>query len=197
MRLTTTLAAAILAAPAMAASLPNMQPAHDVSGSYLITTEKGPRSITIEYGRSANILRVNLPGPRGAYILYDFTAKDAKMVMPQMQRYMDASRMAAGVAARTRVSSAESANITQTGTETIAGHTCQDYQIANPAKATITTICVTDDGVILSLLAPNGDKILAQSVSYSPVNPTDLQLPPGYTQFQRPAAGTPPGSGQQ
>jgi hypothetical protein len=47
-------------------------------------------------------------------------------------------------------------------------------------------MCVTDDGVILSLLSSNGDKIVAQTVSYGAVPDADVQLPPGYTKFAMP-----------
>jgi Domain of unknown function (DUF4412) len=188
-----TLAATLLAAPALADSMPNMIPAHDVSGTYLIINRPGPQSLTVEYSKSANVLRVNTP-QGGGYILYDFGTRDAKMVMPQMQRYMDETQMASQVAPMAPANGGASNNmsVTKGGTEAIAGHDCTDYTATDSIKGTTSTMCVTDDGIILSLLSSNGDKIVAQTISYAPVPDADVQLPPGYTKFtmpQMPAMG--------
>jgi len=188
--LTPALAATLLAAPALADSMPNMIPAHDVSGTYLIINKPGPQTLTVEYSKSANVLRVNTP-QGGGYILYDFGSKDAKMVMPQMQRYIDETQMASQYAPAAHTGgtdggagSSSNISIAKGGIETIAGHDCTDY-----------TMCVTDDGIILSLLSSNGDKIVAQSISYAAVPDADVQLPPGYTKFAIPQmSGMPPGA---
>jgi hypothetical protein len=181
------LAATLLAAPALADPMPNMIPAHDVSGTYLIMNKPGPQTLTVQYSKSANILRVNTP-QGGGYILYDFGTKDAKMVMPQMQRYMDETQMASQVAPPVPAGGAANNNIsiTKGGTEAIAGHDCTDYTATDSTKGTTSTMCVTDDGIILSLLSSNGDKIVAQTISYAPVPDADVQLPAGYTEFTMP-----------
>ncbi len=191
------LAATLLATPVWADAMPNMIPAHDVSGTYLITGKNEPQTLTVEYSKSAGILRVNPAAQGGGYILYDFAAKDAKMVMPQMQRYMDESAMANAVAAHAQGGggNGDAVSITKSGTETIAGHECTDYLATDSTKGTSSTICVTADGVILSLLSSDGNKIVAQTLSYAPVPAADVQLPPGYTKFEMPQmpAGMPSG----
>jgi hypothetical protein len=193
------LAVTLMAAPALADSMPNIIPAHDVSGTYLIINKPGPQTLTVEYSKSANILRVNTP-QGGGYILYDFGSKDAKMVMPQMQRYIDETQMASQFAPTPHTGGTDGGNVSITtgGTETIAGHDCTDYTATDATKGTTSTMCVTDDGVILSLLSSNGDKIVAQTISYGTVPDADVQLPPGYTKFampQMPAmSGMAPGS---
>jgi hypothetical protein len=195
------LAATLLAAPALADSMPNMIPAHDVSGTYLIINKPGPQTLTVEYSKSANVLRVNTP-QGGGYILYDFGSKDAKMVMPQMQRYIDETQMASQYAPAAHTGgtdggagSSSNVSIAKGGIETIAGHDCTDYTATDTAKGTTSTMCVTDDGIILSLLSSNGDKIVAQSISYAAVPDADVQLPSGYTKFAIPQmSGMPPGA---
>ena len=186
-RLIPALAATLLATPVWADSMPNMVPAHDVSGTYLITAKNGPQTLTVQYSKSANILRVNPPS-QGGYILYDFANHDAKMVMPQMQRYMDESSMANAVAATAQGGGAngDDVSITKAGTQTIAGHECTDYNATNKTKGTSSTLCVTSDGIILSLLSSDGNKIVAQTISYATVPAADLQLPPNYTKFEMP-----------
>lgn len=191
------LAVTLLAAPAFAGSLPNLVPAHDVSGTYLVTGQNSSKTVTVEYSKSADVLRINPPNGAG-YILYNFAAKDAKMVMPQMQRYMDRPEVASRVAALQGKENGDDVSIVKSGTETIAGHACTDYTATNKTKGTSSTICVTDDGVLLKIASDKGSAV-AQSISYGAVPAADVQVPPGYTQFvmpQLPAGmgGMPPGA---
>ena len=181
------LAATLLAAPVLADRFPNMVPTHDVSGTYLITGKSSPQTLTVEYSKSANILRVNPPA-QGGYILYDFATKDAKMVLPQMQRYMDESQVANAVASQAQGGggNGDAVSITTSGTETIAGHECTDYLATDSTKGTSSTICITADGVILSMLSSDGNKIVAQTISYDAVPAADVQVPPSFTLFAMP-----------
>lgn len=188
-RLIPTLAAAFLATPlfavpALASSMPNLIPAHDVSGTYLVTGKEGAKTVTVEYSKSANVLRIN-PQSGAGYILYDFTAKDAKMVMPQMQRYMDRPEMASQAASIQGKGNGDDVTVAKGGTESIAGHECTDYTATDHTRGTSSTICVTDDGVLLKL-ASTGSSVVAQSVSYGAVPAADVQVPPGYTAFVMP-----------
>lgn len=178
------LATPLLAGPARAESMPNLVPAHDVSGIYLITGQNGTKTITVEYSKAANTLRLN-PQERAGYILYDFTSKDAKMVMPQMQRYMDRPEVASRAQLLQGKVGGDDVTIAQTGTETIAGHRCTDYTATDHTKGKSVTLCVTGDGVLLKLVSDK-NTVVAQSLSYAPVPAADVVVPPGYTQFTMP-----------
>jgi Domain of unknown function (DUF4412) len=180
-----------IAVPAWADQMPNVIPTHDVTGTYLFTGQNGPQTVTVEYSKSANTLRLN-PPQGGGYVLYDFGTKDAKMVMPQMQRYMDAPNMSKRAQAWQGGANGDDVTITTGGTETIAGHECTDYTATDHTKGKSSTLCVTDDGVILKL-ASEKDTAVAQSISYDTVPDADVQVPPGYTQFVMPQL--PPGMG--
>lgn len=180
-----TLAAALLATPVWADSMPSLVPTHDVSGTYLATGQDGPKTITVEYSKSANVLRLTPPGGAG-YLLYDFAAHDAKMVLPQMQRYMEQPAIAAQANALQGPSNGGDVNITKGTTETIAGHECTDYNATDKSKGTRSTLCVTGDSVLLKLTSSDGGSIVAQSVSYTQVPVADVTIPPGFTQFTMP-----------
>jgi hypothetical protein len=198
------------AAPALAQTTPpSIVPQHDVSGTYLVTSPtKGPQTFSVEYSKAANSARFNPPGGEG-YMLYDFTAHDGKMVMPQMQRYMDMPSMAAreeelggGAGGGTTGGTHDNVTVTEIGTKTIAGHDCTNYKATDTTKGTWSTLCVTSDGVLLELISDKGDTVEAQSVSYDPVPEADLQVPAGYTEFVMPQmpgmsgmGGMPPGAG--
>lgn len=179
------LAATLLALPAVADQMPSLIPAHDVSGTYLFTTNNGPKTMTVEYSKAVNVLRLNPQGGTG-YILYDFTAKDAKMVMPQMQRYMDQPQIAGRAASIQGSGNGDDVSVAKGGSETIAGHDCTDYTATDHTKGTSSTLCVTDDGVLLKMSSSEGDSAVAQSVSYAAVPEADVQVPPGYSAFAMP-----------
>lgn len=192
------LAASLLAAPApaFAAALPNLAPAHDVSGTYVMTRPDGTKTFTIEYSKSADTLRID-PQDGHGYILYDFETKDAKLVIPQMQRYMDNPQIADRVTAlQDKIDNGDAA-IVKGGTETIAGHECTDYNATDKAKDKSASMCVTDDGVLLKITSEDGS-IVAQSVSYNDVPAAEVTVPSDYTQFTMPQLpdGMAPGAGQ-
>ncbi len=186
------LAATLLAAPALilaavpadADPMPNLIPAHDVSGTYLVNGKTGPKTITIEYSKAAGVLRLT-PQDGAGYLLYDFAAHDAKMVMPQMQRYMEQPSVADQARQLQTAANGGNVSIAKGATETIAGKDCTDYTATNKAKGTSSTLCVTDDGVLLKLTSGDGSAV-AQSVSYDAVPESDVQVPAGYIQFAMP-----------
>jgi len=201
------LAGTILAGPALAQEMPSMAPDRDVSGTYLITKTGGQpsqQSMAMEYSKSSGTLRVNMPQNQGmaGYILYDFGTKDAKMVMPQMQKYMDYSTMAAGFTSMAHAhqggASGDDVSITRGGSETIAGHECHDIIATDHTKNKTATLCLTDDHVLLSMTSSDGFSLVAQSISYGAVPDSDVQVPPGFTEFVMPQmpAGMGAGPGQ-
>lgn len=178
------LAVSAFSPPAWAAPVPDLIPTHDVTGNYIVTGQAGAKIMTVEYSKSANVLRIS-PHDGPGYILYDFTARDAKMVLPQMQRYMDQPRMASQAQALTGGATGHDVSFTKGSTETIAGHSCTDYTATDKTRGTSSTICVTPDGVLLKITSAHGNAV-AQTISYAAVPVADVQVPPGYTQFTMP-----------
>jgi hypothetical protein len=210
------LATALLctAGAALADPLPNFIPTHDLTGTYLMTSPNGdgPKHLAVEYSAALRTARIT-PDEGGGYILYDFGAHDAKMVMPPMQRYMDMPQLAAqanlvqgagGNPAPTDASPPSHPQIDDLGTKTIAGHDCRVVKVTDQTDGHWSKICSTPDGVILEVTTDEGDEFIAQTVSYAAVPPADLQIPPGFTAFAMPTLpngmtmpmpmpGTPPG----
>lgn len=182
-RLIPVVAATLLATPALAGQMPNLIPSHDVTGNYLVTSREGTHTVTVEYSKAANVLRLNPQNGQG-YLLYDFSAHDAKMVLPEMQRYMDQP----GFARRAQAlqdANGDTVSVSKTGTETIAGHECTDYTATNKTRGTSSTLCVTADGVLLKLASADTSAV-AQSISYATVPAGDVQIPAGYAQLAMP-----------
>lgn len=170
----------LAAGTALADPMPKMIPDHDLSGTYLLTTpQQGARSFSVEYSKSADAVRFSPPGA-DSYILYDFAAKDAKAVMPPMRSYFDQPAMAAQVQAL-QGANGGNVSVAKDGSQSIAGHECTNYKITDNTKGTWSTLCTTDDGVILEMTASDGMHAVAQSVSYDTVPAADVQVPPGYT----------------
>lgn len=174
--------------------LPNMVPSHDVTGTYLVDSANGQQTMNVEYSAELQVIRVTPPSGQG-YILYDFGAHDAKMVMPQMQKYMDQPSLAAkvqamqsggGGASEPGTSSAPP-QVTTLGTKTIAGYSCMITQITDRSTGHWSKLCVTSDGVTLEVTASDGDHMVAQNVSYATVPVAEVQVPAGYTEFVMPA----------
>ena len=183
----------LAAGAALADPMPKMVPEHDLSGTYLLTTPKeGTRSFSVEYSKSADIVRFNLPGA-SSYILYDLAAKDAKTVIPRMKSYFDQPSVAARAQAL-QAGGGTGEGATVVGSKSIAGHECTNYKVTNPSKGTWSTFCTTADGVILEIANSDSTHAIAQTVSYDTVPAADVQVPPDYTQVMIPQM--PEGMGQ-
>ncbi|WP_298263807.1 hypothetical protein [Acidocella sp.] len=191
-RLATALAATLLAMPALADPLPSLVPSHDVSGIYLFTNARGPQTIAVEYSKSANVLRLTPQSGAtaalyagDAYILYDFNADDAKIILPQLQHYLEQPALVTEMQAVEGDISNGNGEVTAGATETIAGQDCTDY-ISTSAASQGAMLCVTPDGLLLKFTAANGDSAVAQSLSYDEVPLDDVELPPGDTLLPTP-----------
>jgi hypothetical protein len=202
----------ITAGAALADPLPNFVPAHDLTGTYVMTSPKGdgPKQLAVEYSAALRIARIT-PDQGDGYILYDFGAHDAKMVMPPMQRYMDMPQLAAqanliqgagGNPPPAASGPPTMPRIEYLGTKTIIGHDCRVTKVTDPNDGHWSQICGTPDGVILEVTTDESDEIIAKAISYAPIAPADVQIPPGYTAFAMPTLpngmpmpmpGTPPG----
>jgi hypothetical protein len=196
MRTKTALLASMLclaARTALADPLPNITPDHDFSGTYVMTKPDGSaKTVAVEYGAGRHTARIAVQDNPG-YILYDFGTRDAKLVMPQIQKYMDMPALAAQ--ARLVQSGGGPADngqpntppLVQTlGTETIAGHDCRDTKITDTTNGHWSEVCSTAGGIILQVKSDEGDTVVAQTISESTVPDEDLDVPPGYTLFVMP-----------
>lgn len=190
------LAAACLAVPAAADPLPSLVPSHDVSGTFLFTTPQGTQTFAIAYSRDQNAMRLTPQAGAtaelysgDAYILYDFNANDAKIVMPQLQRYFEQPALVAVMQRVQNDVASAAGNVTAGATETIAGYPCTDYTSGTGNGA---LLCVTADGVVLKLAATNGDSAVAEAMSYDGISADEVELPAGYAEMAPPSAAPAP-----
>jgi hypothetical protein len=206
MRRLTILLAGLAAPAALAQPFPNIVPAHDLTGTYQMTSpNNAPQNVTVEYSAAARSLRMTMPGGEGAmgYVLFDFGTHDAKMVMPQMQKYMDMAQLSAmaksidpGMSSPAPTPGApppDHYTVTKAGTEEIAGYECTVTEIADTTQNKWSKLCVTEDHVILGVDTSDGEHLAAQSISYAPVPEGDVEVPDGYTEMVMP--GMPGGMG--
>jgi hypothetical protein len=174
--------------------LPNFTPAHDFSGNYLMSGNGEPKTLAVEYGAGPRIARIT-PEGNGGYILYDFAAHDAKMVIPPMRQYMDMPELAEqanllqgahGNPMPDETGAPARPEIQDLGPETIAGRICEMTKVTDANDGKWSEICTTHDGVILEIKTSQGDDIVAQAISYGAVPVADLQVPAGYSGFGMP-----------
>ena len=192
------LALSLAASGALAGPFPNLTPARDFSGNYQMTSNDGAKDFAVEYSAAARAARITPPQGPG-YFLYDFTLRDAKMVIPQMQKYMDQPALSAqaqalqqqGAGAPAPAGTPSQMQVTSMGNQTIAGYACQNTKITDTSNGHWTQLCATSDGVLLQLLSSSGERITAQSISYAAVPVEDVTVPDGYTQLAVPVF--PPG----
>jgi hypothetical protein len=187
----------LTAGGALADPLPDLTPARDFSGNYQMTSSNGAKNFAVEYNAAARTVRVTPPDGPG-YFLYDFNARDAKMVMPQLQKYMDQPALSARAQALepqdtggSAAGSPSKVEVTSTGALTIAGYQCQNTKITDTSNGHWSQLCVTSDGVLLQVLSSDGNQITAQSISYAAVPLADVTVPGGYTPLVIPSM--PPG----
>ena len=189
---TAALALVALVQPALAQPT-QLRPTRDVTVTYRMVGMTGttPQEVRMAFSPSTGKQRIDPPGGVG-WMLIDRQANTAVMVMDAQRATV--AMPPATVAAMTQEAPA-GATFRLKGNATVAGLACTDWDMtAGPAQG---TSCITDDGVLLRTIAtaPNGTNVLmeATQVTYGPVDPARLTVPPGYTAMQVPAGapGTP------
>jgi hypothetical protein len=180
------LAATLTALPALAAQPPSIVPTRDFSGTYQVTSPSNPtpQIFSVEYSAALQSVRFDNPDKQG-YVIYDAATKDAKLVMPQMQRYMDQPMVTGRMQEMQNGGGTDGDNISVSadGTRVVAGQSCANTKITDNTKGTWSEICTTSDNVLLAVDSSDGSHVVAQNISYTPVPAADLTVPAGYTQF--------------
>ncbi len=159
-----------------AANGPVLRPTRDVDITYQLGSADGtPLQERLRWSVTTQRLRVDPPTP-GLYVIIDLRARRMDMV-----RISDRSVIEA--AAPTSVAglpgdAASSAR--REGEETVAGLLCTDWAMLDAAGQP-TTICLTDDGVLLRARAGGQTLLTATAVHYGPSEPALFAPPADYT----------------
>ena len=197
------LAASVLALPlsslpgqALAQGAPaNLRPTKDVSVTYRLAGMPAqgadgqtmpPQEMRMSWSVTEGKQRVDPPGGMG-WMLIDRRANSAVMVMEQ-QRVVLA--LPANAAAAMSQDAPPDARFTRKGTVQVAGQSCTEWDVAVPQGT--STICVTEDGVMLRAASPLPDgsgvsRLEATEVRYGAQDSARFRVPAGFQEMQMPA----------
>jgi hypothetical protein len=204
----TMIAATLLAMPVLSAAAhaqsapPQLRPTRDVAVTYRMLGNSalaagapggaaaGPQEIRMAWAVSAGKQRVDPPGGTG-WMLIDRKANSAVMVMEAQRMIMTMPPQT--VAAMTQEMPPE-ARFTRKGSATVAGTACTEWDVAT--NAVNTTICITDDGVMLRAagMRPGTTEragMEATEVKYGPQDAARFTVPQGYQEMRMPGAAAP------
>lgn len=170
---------ASLPAAALAQARPTTMPTRDVDVTYQMAAP-GPSgkvemlSQRMRWEPASGLLRVDPPS-QGIYTIMDYHAHKL-LVVDEPRRSVTLMHAAANV---TAPGVSPTAQFTREGQAQVAGLACTDWQTRD-STGQPTTVCLTDDGVLLR--ARRGDHVLVQAVtvSYAPVDPGVFKVPAGY-----------------
>lgn len=205
------LAASILALPALpgaalAQGAPaNLRPTKDVAVTYRLVGMPAqgangqampPQEMRMAWSVTEGKQRVDPPGGMG-WMLIDRGANSAVMVM-EPQRVVLA--LPANAAAAMSQDAPPDARFTRKGTAQVAGQSCTEWDVVVPQGT--STICVTEDGVMLRAASPLPDgsgvsRLEATEVRYGAQDPARFRVPAGFQEMQmptQPPAGDPGGA---
>jgi len=172
-------------ATARAADAPLMAPTRNVVVVYAVSgggQQQSAPKFRVSYGDQGRVrtdfFRFAETTEPFAWVIYDPTIDRITTVLPERRGYVmrDVGNLPSpGSFLHPGMS------YTRAGTETVAGVSCTDWQIA---AETPTTTCVTDDGVVLRATRdkPQPGEIRATSVQYGAL-PADTFKPPADFQF--------------
>ncbi|MBI0536362.1 DUF4412 domain-containing protein [Roseomonas sp. KE2513] len=194
-------AAAVLALPgvAFAQGAPaNIRPTRDVAVTYRLggmpgQPNAGPQEMRMSWSITEGKQRVDPPGGMG-WMLIDRRANSAVMVMEPQRMVLT---LPADAAAAMSQDAPPNARFTRKGTAQVAGLSCQEWDVAVPQGT--STICVTEDGVMLRAASPLPDgsgtsRLEATEVRYGAQDATRFRVPDGFQTMQMPTQ--PPGGAQ-
>jgi hypothetical protein len=188
-----TLAAALLAGPALAQDRPALFPTRDVTVTYRMTG--GPQSgveMAMSWLANGQLMRVDVPGGLG-FMVSDHQNQRGFMVMEQQRAIMDIPMaQAAGAQEAMR-----NARFTRGANATVAGIACTNWTYETPQQPS-GTACITADGVLLRSQVTMGAQQMtmeAVRVDFAAQDPARYQRPQGYQSMQMPQM--PPGAGGQ
>jgi len=181
--------AAVAALPLAAAAQPK-QPSRDFAVTYRMESEGRTAEMRVFYSAATRRQRVEM-GDAGMAMINDAAAGRVLMLNEPARMVMEMP--AAAARQQPMFAIPDDMTLTRTGTATVAGNRCTTYR-AVQAGAERGTMCVTDDGIMLSGDFRQGDRagrLEAISLSLSPQPASLFQPPQGWQVMQMPSG--PPG----
>jgi hypothetical protein len=171
---------AIAAALTLGAAVgPVLRPARDVDITYQLGSANGaPLQERLRWNVTAQRLRVDPPTP-GLYVIIDLRARRMDMVRSSDRSVIEA----AAPASVAGLPDDAAASAQREGEETVAGLLCTDWAMRDSAGQP-TTVCLTDDGVLLRARAGGQTLLTATEVHYGPSEPALFTPPAGYARKQ-------------
>ncbi|HTW26455.1 MAG TPA: hypothetical protein VME92_04965 [Acetobacteraceae bacterium] len=174
--------AAAATAPARADPRPLPFPTQDATIIYQTITARRPVTLTFRFRVSPREVRTDI----GRVVtIVDITTGHVVLLRPAEHRYIELPG-SVGRTMRNLGLPDESVTYRETGTDTIAGHTCTVWRAAVPEAL---SLCQTADGLNLRLAASRHGKavaMVATRVTLAPLDPALFQPPPGYTRSEPP-----------
>ena len=169
-------AAAALAAPALAQTMPALQPTRDVDVTYRVPLPGAPGTFLLQrlrWSAAHRQQRVDLPSS-GNWMVLDFAAHRMALVHDDSREVLElpspqgADQAGAG------------AGYTRLAAATVAGLPCTEWRTVD-TRGSETLACYTDDGVLLRATAGIRTLMEAVQVRYEPQAASVFQTPAGYT----------------
>lgn len=169
---------AVVSTAAQAGEAPRLMPSRDVAITY--RSERGDEVLVqhVRWSAAQQRMRIDAPGP-GLYVLIDYPAHRMAIVRSAERSVIDmptpsrAPWVGAGLAG---------AGYARAGAGRVANTPCAEWQDPQSAgDRTPTTICVTEDGVLLRVRQDQRVLAQADSVTYGPQDTALFRVPDGFT----------------
>ena len=167
--------AVLIAAPALAGERPPITPLRDVDVTYQVgqPVQGAPPLVQrMRWSVAAGRLRVDPPSP-GLFMIVDYRAKRMAVVKVAEQAVLDMSTAGPGLPG------AAAGSYTRQDGAQVAGLPCTNWLTAD-AGGRATTLCLTDDGVMLRASQAGHVLLEASTVQYGPQDPAAFVPPDGY-----------------
>lgn len=180
---TVVVSTAVVSTVAEAGEAPRLVPSRDVAITY--RSERGDHVLVqqVRWSAAEQRMRIDSPSP-GLYVLIDYPAHRMAIVRSAERSVIDmptpsrAPWVGAGLAG---------AGYARAGADRVAGMPCAEWQGPRPAgESAPTTICVTEDGILLRVRQAQRVLAEADSVTYGPQEAALFRVPDGFTHAQRP-----------
>ncbi|MCL2427849.1 MAG: hypothetical protein FWD12_01290 [Alphaproteobacteria bacterium] len=173
---------AALAAGAPAAQRPRLLPSRDVAITYRTERNGAVLEQRVHWSAAELRMRIDAPSP-GLFVIVDYPAHRMEIVQMSDRTVVD---MAAPTGAPWMTAGLADLDYARSGTDQVAGLPCAEWQARSRGQAEPTTICVTDDGVLLRVR--QGPVVLAEAraVQYAPQDASLFRVPDGFTHVAPP-----------
>ncbi|HXD13349.1 MAG TPA: hypothetical protein VNU65_04160 [Xanthobacteraceae bacterium] len=178
------LALLLLGQPARAQAQPPLAPTRDVDITYEVTRPHQARiRERVRWLAAEHLERID--GPDRSVTIIDRQGDEITLLIPATRTY----RKLEGTPRRPMEPEAH-AVLSRGGESAVAGQRCLEWSWIEDIEA--RTVCVTADGVALSLVVDGKTVMEARSVSYGRQNPELFKTPPDYMPALAPEGGAAP-----